>query len=392
MKDLKSKFAGMFISLFLGAIIISFVLTGFTGFSLDSNKVATVGDTEVSRDEYRRALGARLNQFAQARQGKSLTEKEIRTFGVRERVLDQLINQKLMLNYANELGFDAGKKDIKSAMKEIYPFFFNNGQFDVTRYKGALESNRLSPAEFEEDLIDQTKVITLNKLIGATASSKAFAEDMFKLKNEMAKVLAVSIDKEAMTQNIAIAKKEITDFIKDSKNKATIDSLYKSYQAEKMDQAKELTKVQNELVKKHLQRTKRAELAEFNKKLAADVKELVSKNKISQLTKLSKKYGFKFVNKKEMSVINPSVEGIQFPQDDVTTAFNKKDFKTLITQDNPAQMNILRLVSIKKANPTKEELQKEVEFSQYRTMNTINAEIVKLQKSKDKIVKSAVLQ
>ena len=93
-----------------------------------------------------------------------------------------------------------------------------------------------------------------------------------------------------------------------------------------------------------------------------------------------------------MSVINPSVEGIQFPQDDVTTAFNKKDFKTLITQDNPAQMNILRLVSIKKANPTKEELQKEVEFSQYRTMNTINAEIVKLQKSKDKIVKSAVLQ
>jgi hypothetical protein len=392
MKNFKSKIAGICISLFLGAIIMSFVLTGFSGFSLNGNKVASVGDTNITRQEYSRALSSQLNQFTQARQGKSLSEKEIRTFGIRERVLDQLINQKLLLNYATELGFDAGKKSIKDSMQQIYPFFFNNGKFDVNKYKTALRNNRLSPSDFEKDLISQSKVITLNKLFAGNVISNKFAEEMFKLKNEKAKVLAVSFDKEAMTQNLKISGSEVNTFIADKKNEATLSSLFKSYELENAKKAKKFDSVKKELAVKHLQRTKRKELKAFNDKLQSDLSTMLSKNQIGKIKALVKKYGIKFSNKKEMSLINTNVEGMSFNQDKVTPIFNSKDTKAVITEDTATKVSLLRAVSFSFKKPTKEEIKKEIEFDQYKRSGIMSNDIVKFQKLKSKIVKAALLQ
>lgn len=392
MKNLKSKFAGIFISLFLGAIILSFVLTGFSGFSLTGNNAATVGSSNVSIEEYNRAVNAQLNQFAQARQGKSLTEKEIRAFGIRQRVLDQLIGQKLLLNYANEMGLDAGKKSVKETMKEAYPFFFNNGKFDVTKYRTALSNARLSPAEFEADLINQAKVMNLNKMISANIASNNYAKEMYRLKNEKAKVLAVSFDKESMTSNLNISKKEIQSFIADKKNEAVISSLYKSYQAQNPEEKKKVDSVQADLVEKHLQRTKRKELKEFNENLTKELSSLIAANSVSKINKLVKKYGITFSNKKEMSLINTAVEGIEFDQEKLIPVFKNKDTKSIIVDDTASKVSILRAASFSFKKATKEEIAKEIEFDQYRKSGIMSNEIVNLQKSKTKIVKASLIQ
>ena len=52
MKNLSNKFSYIAISVIMGAIIISFVLTGFQGFGNNPNEVASVGGTTISASEY----------------------------------------------------------------------------------------------------------------------------------------------------------------------------------------------------------------------------------------------------------------------------------------------------------------------------------------------------
>lgn len=392
MNNQKGKFSSILITCFLVAIIASFVFTGFTGFSLQGNKVATVGQSEVTRSEYNRALSNQLNQYTQARQGKSLTEKEIRTFGIRENVLNQLINQKLLLNYANSLGLDAGKNSVKDTMKQIYPFFFVNDKFDVNRYKTALSSNRLNPAEFEEDLINQSKVLQLNNIFRSNLISKIQAKDMFKLKNEKAKVIAVSFDKEAMTSNLPIKKSEITTFINDKNNDSIISSLYKSYQSEKMDKAKKLNEVKNELVTKHLQRTKRDELKKFNEDLAKTLEKNLANNNIKEVKSIAKKYNLTLLDNKEMSLINPTVEGISFNIEKVIPLFDSNKKLKVIKEESAITVNLLKVKNISFKKPTDDEIKKEIEFDQFRSVNALNNAVINYQKSKSKIVRSTVLQ
>merc|ERR1711976_606668 len=129
-------------------------------------------------------------------------------------------------------------------------------------------ANNLSPANFEETLVDDIKMKNLRSLVSAIIPSQNAVKSEIHLKSLATEAIVVSFQKEEMTKNLSVGNKELTAFIADTKNESLLQALYKSFKAE--EEKKKTKKIasfeekKNELAKSHLQKSKREELTKFN--------------------------------------------------------------------------------------------------------------------------------
>lgn len=384
-----SYFAVTFI---MGAIIVSFVLTGFEGFNNNVGQVASVGGTPVTSAEYNRAYQFSLDQYARMMQGKSLTNQQIRQFNIRENTLNQLISQKHMVNFANDLDFDAGKKYIKDEIKE-YKMFQSGGQFDINKYKQLLQANRLSPAKFEEEMADQIKTRKLSQLLSSIRDSKAYTKKATTLRNTKLKSTIVSIDKEAMTKNLTITNKKVGEFVKDEKNKNLLESLYKTYEAEfkaknPKKKVKSLKSVQNELAKKHLQKTDREALTAFNTQLEKDISDMLTKNQIKKLERLGKKYGFSVDKNVELTLLNPVYKGQKFDGKEVQNIVKTNNINNILKTSTAIKLALLKPNKIETKAATEADTLKEIKFSGNKNARFLQREVLNHQQETTKVTTS----
>jgi peptidyl-prolyl cis-trans isomerase D len=128
----------------MGILAIAFVITmGWWGFGEEStNNVATVGDLTISRDEFRRAHEAMYRAYKE-RGGAELKDE---TF--KQLVMDQLVESRLWVIAAKEMGITASDADLREMILQI-PEFQKNGAFDPELYRRLLAANHWTPATFE---------------------------------------------------------------------------------------------------------------------------------------------------------------------------------------------------------------------------------------------------
>src|SRR5665648_296293 len=105
---MKNAFAGKisyFILTFVFLIIIaSFLFTGFDGSSVGTGQnVADVDGTPISLREYQTALNRQVEFFNQMMGGEGMTQKQMEEMGIKQSVLNTLIQQKLILNSAKQM-------------------------------------------------------------------------------------------------------------------------------------------------------------------------------------------------------------------------------------------------------------------------------------------------
>jgi peptidyl-prolyl cis-trans isomerase D len=145
MNKITGKVSNIIIAFFIGAIIISFALTGFSGFNNTANSVGNVDGNPITIAEYNNAFNMQLQRYTQIFK-KDLTAQQIRQFRVKENALNELINKKVMVNYAQELNLKTANEEIKESIKEL-PYFKTNDKFDVNKYKSLLTANNLTPCK-----------------------------------------------------------------------------------------------------------------------------------------------------------------------------------------------------------------------------------------------------
>jgi len=224
-----SKISYLIVMLFLGAIIISFALTGLGGGQSAQNSrgqtVAKVDGTPIGVSEYKRAYNQQINYYSQIMGGKSLSSKEIELFKIRKRALDSLISLKLTLNLADQIGIGPGKKEIIDEIKKV-PIFLTNEQFDVIKYKQVLKSNRLTPGEFENNILEDLKNRKINSLLSYQLVSKQYIQDLLKYKSQKVQATAIKLYKNNLRQYINISPAETTKFIANKSNLGQLQSYY----------------------------------------------------------------------------------------------------------------------------------------------------------------------
>lgn len=227
MKNAFANKMSYFILTFIFLIITaSFLFSGFDNFSMGSaQNVATVDGTPITTREYSVALNRQVEFFNQMMGGSGMTQKQMEEMGIKQSVLNGLIQQKLILNTADELGFVVSLEEVKNEIKSL-PYFKTNNQFDVNLYRNMLQRNGYIPQQFEELVGNDLKQKKVDELFGTTLVSDNYAKDVLKFKNNIVVVQGTKISRQSLAPMIAVSEEEIKAYLAKPENKQSLETAY----------------------------------------------------------------------------------------------------------------------------------------------------------------------
>ena len=170
---IRKKKRSWIITILLGLIIVVFV--AFYGGSQQPTGVAAyvaeVNGESISQREFIMQYQRAVERYREMFKG-SLTPELLKNLNIKNSLLEELIETRLVLQEARRLGLTATDEELMKAITQV-PEFQVNGRFNKERYIQLLRANRLTPAQFEDD---QRKQLTIQRLLGILADSAHVTE------------------------------------------------------------------------------------------------------------------------------------------------------------------------------------------------------------------------
>ena len=168
----------------LGLIIIVFIFYfGSLRWSREAESVAEVDGKYITHADYRRELQNTLDMYRQTFGG-NIPDEMMKNLKIKERVLDNLINQAVLVNIAERMNVTVSDEEVQRYISN-YPTFQRNGVFDERLYQQALKYNRISAEDFEVAQRKGLRIIKLERMIreGAKVSDEE-AFESYRIQNE----------------------------------------------------------------------------------------------------------------------------------------------------------------------------------------------------------------
>lgn len=172
MDRLREGVNGIAIKIILGLIILSFVFAGVSSYLVTggSNVAAKVGHTEIDRGSFEQAYQNQRNQM-QSQMGDYFSQmmgdpQYVQSF--RKSVLDQMINDVLLQQYAESLNLRISDKQVRDLILTM-PQFQKDGKFDQDSYAATLRRAGFSADSFAEYL---RKDLLRNQVVTALQGSE----------------------------------------------------------------------------------------------------------------------------------------------------------------------------------------------------------------------------
>ena len=154
---------------------IAFVGAGFVGWgSYDFNlnrtsSVAKIGDEKISFMEFNRRFAQIFNYYKQISEG-ALTEQEAKEQGLDSVALQTLIEDKLLLSFAKELGIGASEDEVINILITDREFADESGNFDKEIYYKLLAQNDIDAKDYEQMLTDSIILTKLSSVFNLPVS------------------------------------------------------------------------------------------------------------------------------------------------------------------------------------------------------------------------------
>ena len=172
-----------FLKSIMGILAIAFIITmGWWGFGQQTgNVVASVGDLAIQQDEYRRAYENTYRFY------KDKGQTDIKDEFLKQFVLEQLIENRMWLLAAQEMGLSVSDEDLRNAVMQR-PEFQRNGAFDPDLYRRLLAANHLTPSIFEameaKDLLTNKARLVVMDAVALTPSELVEAQTLLTRQSE----------------------------------------------------------------------------------------------------------------------------------------------------------------------------------------------------------------
>lgn len=163
MLKIMRKHAKYFYFLFV-LVILSFIFWGVGPLDKPTEvSVAEIGDEKISVEEYWRAYENIRQSYREIYQGQ-LDEETEKKLNLKETVLNNFIEEKVLLISASELGIKVTDRELQDAIIND-PRFIRDGVFRSDVYFRTLELNRLTPEMFENSMRQQLTLLKMRRLI-----------------------------------------------------------------------------------------------------------------------------------------------------------------------------------------------------------------------------------
>jgi peptidyl-prolyl cis-trans isomerase D len=220
--EFRKKTSGMFITVFIGFIVVSFVISGYDGEKGGSTTIGVVGNYKIEVSEFQNAYERQVNLYKQIYGGKELTAKDIQQLKLRENIVKQLVQQKLVLVFADKIGIIPSQEQVRDSILNYsqgdQKIFQTKGVFNLDLYKKMLATARLTPAQFENQTETMIKNQTVLQLISKVPLSNSFSKEIEDLKKRKIKTDFLVIDKKQMEPFVPVTEKEISDYLAKNSN------------------------------------------------------------------------------------------------------------------------------------------------------------------------------
>ncbi len=156
-ETLRKVFGPVAVGIIIGSIALVFIFSGVfspmtQGSRATGAHAAIVNGKHISFQEYNREYQQRLEFYQNLMKGKVDTEL-LEKMGLREQIMEKLVQQVLVLDEAERLGFTVADGEVADQISEL-PYFKKDGKFDANLYKQLLAQNRLSVSGFEQQVRD----------------------------------------------------------------------------------------------------------------------------------------------------------------------------------------------------------------------------------------------
>jgi peptidyl-prolyl cis-trans isomerase D len=221
------KHAGSWmIKVLLAAIVIVFIFWGVGSWtSQRQSRVAKVNGAWITVDEYKSTYDQLLGQVRQTF-GNNLNDELLQSLNLRKRALDQLIDQALMMQAAENFKLKVSDEELAQSIRSI-PAFQTAGVFDESRYINLLERNRLTRADFEESQRNSMQLQKLRAFItGAVKVSDQEAIEWFNWNDAQVSINYVLIEAKRFT-DLEPTEEELSAYFEQNKNSYKTDPTVK---------------------------------------------------------------------------------------------------------------------------------------------------------------------
>ncbi len=238
------------VKILLAMIVLVFIFFGIN--SIGSNKdekIATVCGEPITKNNFLRVYNSSLENYRQSA-GQPLTEAQIEEMQIQTRILQALINNKLLIAKAKELGITVSNKELEAMIHSIRAFH-EDGIFNPNVYKRVLIANNLIAAKFENEQKEKLLTEKIKLLITDNVKvTEAELEEWGKWQNTEVNVDYIKFPIASYKANAS--KEEVKDFFEVKKEAYKTPPMVKiKYLYFSIDGIKKNINIKNDALKKY---------------------------------------------------------------------------------------------------------------------------------------------
>ncbi len=214
---IRNKSKGWVAYLVVGMITIPFALFGIQDYVSSSANIsiATVNGEDIDINVYYQELNTQQRNLQQ-QLGASYSQEIDKA--LKQTLLDSMINEKLIENYANSLGIVTLDDEVRSVI-EMNQAFIVDGKFSEDRYSQLLRLNSYSPAGYE---IAQSKALTRDQIKRNLSGSAFMSTTQIKHLNNLAsqerEVSYITLNTSDYESQVSVSKNEISDYFNENRS------------------------------------------------------------------------------------------------------------------------------------------------------------------------------
>lgn len=202
------------VQIFLALITLPFAFFGVESYVRSvgtGDDVAKIGDIKITQPQFQQAVREQQEKL-RAQLGGQLDPKLLDTPEARSAILDDLINQRLLLQEASKKALLVGDDVIRNTIGSIDAFKVD-GRFSVERYEAALRGQGMTSAGFEAQLRQD---LLLQQLAGAIGQSgitaQSVGERVLALQTEKREVMEYRFAADNYLDKVKLADADVRKF------------------------------------------------------------------------------------------------------------------------------------------------------------------------------------
>ncbi|WP_019593637.1 SurA N-terminal domain-containing protein [Thioalkalivibrio sp. ALM2T] len=185
LQAIRDRASGWLAYVIIGLITIPFALWGLGEYFGGAGPLvaAEVNGTDIAVRDVHQEARAQRDEMARMFGGE-IPDDVLDEQGIRLQAMETLIRQELLRQAADSAGFKAAGDSVLREIRGM-PVFQEEGHFSRERYSQLLNAQRISPADFEQDIARSIVMSQIQRGIQATGVvPEALVEDYSRLRNQ----------------------------------------------------------------------------------------------------------------------------------------------------------------------------------------------------------------